>query len=143
MPELIRPYPETVYIFTNNERRVYLEFGATRRTFDRIWRTDDGLSFKGARSPFVHTLPFSLTKVVPDVIGRLESEITVEGIIPPPPLFWFRINRQDSKPNEGGKIGNWKTPIIEHWDSPDSTHIHIKNDHHCSARGSAGESVAE
>ncbi len=45
--ELIQPHPETIYIYTNNERRIYLEFGEMRRTFDHVWRTNDALSFKG------------------------------------------------------------------------------------------------
>jgi hypothetical protein len=45
--ELIQPYPDTIYVLTSNERRVYLEFGEIRRTFDHVWRTNDALSFKG------------------------------------------------------------------------------------------------
>lgn len=77
------------------------------------------------------SLPFSaLINVLPDVIGTLESETTVEGDIPAPPLFWFRMNPPDFEREEGGEIWNWKAPILDLWDSPD-TRIHIRrNGHH-------------
>jgi hypothetical protein len=106
--ELSRPYPDTIYVLTNNERRIYLEFGEMRRTFDHVWRTkNDALSFK-------------------DIIGKLESETTVEGCIPAPPLFWFRMNPPNFEREEGGETRNWRAPILELWDSP-GTRIHIMN----------------
>jgi hypothetical protein len=79
----------------------------------------------------VPSLPFSaLINVFPDVIGKLESETTVEGCIPAPPFFWFRMNPPNFEREEGGETGSWRAPILELWDSP-GTRIHImKNDHH-------------
>jgi hypothetical protein len=41
-------YWDTIYVLTNNERRVFLELGKNRRTFDNVWRTNDILIFKGS-----------------------------------------------------------------------------------------------
>jgi hypothetical protein len=46
-------YRGTVYILTNNERRVYLELGQKRRTFDNVWRTNNTLIFKGSCPTFL------------------------------------------------------------------------------------------
>jgi len=54
--ELTQTCPETIYILTNNERRVYVEFGETRRTFDHVWRTTNGLIFKGLYPLFLFLL---------------------------------------------------------------------------------------
>ncbi len=43
-----RDYPDTIYVLTNNERRVFLELGKKRRTFDNVWRKNDTLIFKGS-----------------------------------------------------------------------------------------------
>ena len=34
-------YPNTIYVLTNNEHRVVLEFGHNWRTFDNVWRTNN------------------------------------------------------------------------------------------------------
>ena len=47
----IRPtedYQDTIYVLTNSERRVFLELGEKRRTFDNVWRMNDTLIFKGS-----------------------------------------------------------------------------------------------
>jgi hypothetical protein len=126
--ELIEPYPDTMYILTNNERRVYLEFEEMQRTFDHVWRTNDALSFKGLCPP---SLPFSgLFNVFLDIIGRLESETTVERSIPGPPFSWFRMNPPNFIPERGEEIWNWRAPILGLWGSP-GTHIHIRsNENH-------------
>ena len=41
-------YQGTIYVLTNNERRVFLELGEKRRTFDNVWKTNDTLIFKGS-----------------------------------------------------------------------------------------------
>jgi hypothetical protein len=46
-------YQDTVYVLTNNERRVFLELGQNRRTFDNVWRTNDALIFKGSCAAFL------------------------------------------------------------------------------------------
>ena len=38
---------DTIYVLTNNERRVFLELGKNKRTFDNVWRTNNILIFKG------------------------------------------------------------------------------------------------
>ena len=41
-------YQGTIYVLTNDERRVYLDLGKERRIFDNIWKmNDDTLIFKG------------------------------------------------------------------------------------------------
>ena len=46
-------YQGTIYVLTNNERRVFLELGKKRRTFDNVWKTNDTLIFKGSRSAII------------------------------------------------------------------------------------------
>jgi hypothetical protein len=41
-------YQGTIYVLTNNERRVFLDLGKKRRTFDNVWKTNDTLIFKGS-----------------------------------------------------------------------------------------------
>ena len=41
-------YQGTIYVLTNNERRVYLDLGKKRRIFDNIWKMNDTLIFKGS-----------------------------------------------------------------------------------------------
>lgn len=43
-------YQGTLCVLTNNERRVFLELGKKRRTFDNAWKTNAGntLIFKGS-----------------------------------------------------------------------------------------------
>ncbi len=50
METSIRPtddYQGTIYILTSNERRVFLDFGDERWTFDNVWETSNTLIFKG------------------------------------------------------------------------------------------------
>lgn len=50
-------YKDTIYVLTNNERRVFLDLGKDRRVFDNIWRTDNNtLIFKGWCSAFLFFL---------------------------------------------------------------------------------------
>lgn len=50
-------YKDTVYVLTNNERRVFLDLGKNRRIFDNIWRTENNtLIFKGLCSAFLFFL---------------------------------------------------------------------------------------
>ena len=41
-------YQDTIYVLTNNERRVFLELGERRRTFDNVWKANNTLIFKGS-----------------------------------------------------------------------------------------------
>lgn len=41
-------YQGTIYVLTNNERRVFLALDNKRRTFDNVWKTNNTLIFKGS-----------------------------------------------------------------------------------------------
>ena len=46
----IRPadnYEDTIYVLTNNKRLVFLELGENSQAFDNVWKTNNGLIFKG------------------------------------------------------------------------------------------------
>ena len=50
-------YKGTIYVLTDNERRICLELGEKRRIFDNIWRTDNNaLIFKGSYAAFLFLL---------------------------------------------------------------------------------------
>ena len=51
-----RDYQGTICVLTNNERRVFLELGERRRTFDNVWKTNDTLIFKGSCPAFIFLL---------------------------------------------------------------------------------------
>ena len=40
-------YQGKIYVLTNNERRIFLDLGGKRRTFDNVWKMNDTLIFKG------------------------------------------------------------------------------------------------
>jgi hypothetical protein len=46
-------YQGTMSVLTNNEHRVFLELGKTRRAFDNIWKAGDTLIFKGSYPAFI------------------------------------------------------------------------------------------
>ncbi|KAI0271780.1 hypothetical protein BGY98DRAFT_1006266 [Russula aff. rugulosa BPL654] len=99
-------YQGTIYVLTNNERRVFLELGKKRRTFDNVWKMNDTLIFK-------------------DIIGYLEGEAIVRECIPPLPLSWSRMVHPESQLKVVGDIKDWRAPIFELLDSP-FIRIHIK-----------------
>lgn len=116
-------YQDTIYVLTNNERRVVLEFGQNWRTFDNIWRINDNtLILKG--SPRLHF--FSLTDIFPDVIGNIEGEAVVEKTIYAGLLAQNRPceKHPEFELKEIGDKNSWKTPIHNLLDSQ-RTYIHI------------------
>ncbi len=48
MAELTKPYPDTIYILTNNEHRIFLDLGKRQWIFDNIWNTGGILLFRGS-----------------------------------------------------------------------------------------------
>lgn len=116
-------YQDIIYVLTNNDRRVVLEFGKNWRSFDNVWRTNDNtLILKGSRSasPFLN-----IADMFPDVIGSIEGEDLVEksiqGRLSQPRLC---EKHPDFKLEEVGGKKSWKTPIHDLLDSQ-CTHMHI------------------
>jgi len=97
-------YQGTIYVLTNNERRVFLDLGEKRRTFDNVWKINDILIFK-------------------DIMGYLEGEAIVRKCIPPLPLSWSRIH-PGFQLEPVGDIKDWRAPILALLDSP-CIRIHI------------------
>jgi hypothetical protein len=50
-------YQGAIHVLTNNERRVFLDLGKKRRTFDNVWKANNILIFKGSY-PTVPTITF-------------------------------------------------------------------------------------
>ena len=127
----IRPtddYRDTVFVLTNNERRVFLEVGEKLRTFDNVWKTSDALILKGLCPVFLFLAP---TDIFLDVIGNVESEKIVGKTIPTwaLPLSSSHLKHPEFQPEEFEEIEHWTDPIHVLWDSP-RTRIHIRPSGH-------------
>lgn len=46
-------YKDTIYVLTNNERRVFLELGKNLQIFDNVWKRNNALIFKGLCPSFL------------------------------------------------------------------------------------------
>jgi len=101
---------DTIYVLTNNERRVFLELGNNKRTYDNVWRTNNILIFK-------------------EIGGNIVGEAIVGQFIPALPLFWSRMEHPEFRLEEVGEIDDWRAPIHDLWDSP-RTRIHIRPSGH-------------
>lgn len=115
---------DTIFVLTNNERRVFLEVGGKLRTFDNVWKTGDVLVLKGLCPVFLFP---ALTDFFSDVIGKVEGENIVGKTIPARalPLSWSRLEHPEFQPQAFREIKHWTDPIHGSWHSP-RTRIHIR-----------------
>ncbi|KAI0281875.1 hypothetical protein BC826DRAFT_1067539 [Russula brevipes] len=95
-------FVNTIYVLTNNSRRVFFDFGKELRAFDDVWITNNTLIFK-------------------DIAGKLEGETTVQTTtIRGRPLLWRGI-----EPTTVGEVEDWRDQIRRLLGSSDAHHVHI------------------
>lgn len=114
-------YQDTIFVLTNDDRRVFLEVGKLR-TFDNVWKTSGALILKGLCPAFLF---LALTDIFLDVIGKVESENIVGKTIPALALSCSRLEHPEFQPKAFEEIEHWTVPIHGLWHSP-RTRIHIR-----------------
>ncbi len=120
-------YTGTIYVVTNNSRRVFLEFGETRQAFDNVSVANNTLIFKGWFRGFLFFFFPPLTNIISDISGKLQGEAIVGGVVggavPDMSHFWYRMEPTQDHPAMTGTTTDWMELIRNLGDSP---HIHIR-----------------
>jgi hypothetical protein len=110
----------TIFVLTNNSRRIFFDVGKKQRAFDNVWYTNGTLIFQG----FVHSLasPPILTDIFPDISGELEGEAIVkESTIGNRLLVWTAMPPL-MQPTMQVEVKDWTRQIRGLLDARNTTH---------------------